>query len=310
MKKLDSKIFNENGIILNYYELKNDKQPLVMLHAQGVCALNFDNVFKALSKKYHIYAVDCYGHGASLHDKEKYNIRSIGDVIIRFIKSVINSDVVLLGHSSGGLLAAYIAAYSDVCEYLFLEDPPLFASQGERRFQTFNYIDLSSICKSYIEQKEQEDFVLYYFSRQKAWNFFPEKSRDKIREKMVEMAKKARKNNPTKDLKVPFWPKAALSAFKGMNQYDPYFGLSFYNDTFHANLSHQEMLSKINCRTIIMKAQTSYNAEGVLLAAMNEEDAARAGGLIKNSKIERFECGHGIHIEEKKQFVRCLINYM
>lgn len=308
MKKVDAKIFNEHNIVLNYYEMKNNKQPLVMLHAQGVCALNFDNVFKALSERYHIYAIDCYGHGASLHDKEKYDVRTIGDGIIRFIKSEIKAKVVLLGHSSGGLLAVYIAAYSDVCKQLFLEDPPLFASQGKRRFKTYNYIDLSSICNSFIDQKEEDDFVLYYFSRQKAWDFFPEKSRDKIRAKMVEMAKKYRKKNPTKDLKVLFWPKAALSAFRGMNQYEPYFGLAFYNDTFHAGILHEEMLGNITCKTVIMKAKSNYNNDGVLLAAMSEEDIKKAKTLIKDAEIQYFDCGHGIHIEKEKDFVNCLIN--
>ena len=47
-----------------------------------------------------------------------------------------------------------------------------------------------------------------------------------------------------------FWPKAALSGFKGMNNYDPLFGENLYNDSFH--------------------------------------------------------CGHGIHIEKPKEFIKCL----
>ncbi len=307
MQGILSNIYTTDNIILHYYEIKNDLQPLVIIHAQGVSSISYDNVFKALSRKYHIFAVDCYGHGYSSHDKENYNIQAIGEAIVNFIEKIVKRNVYLVGHSSGGLIAAYIAAYSDFCEKLYLEDPPLFSSQEERRFKTFNYIDLSSICHLYNEQSEEKDFVLYYFSNQKAWDFFPEKSRNKIKRKMIGMAKKYREKYPAKDLKVPFWPKSALSGYRGMNQYDPYFGETFYNDSFHANISHEEMLKKIRCETVIMKAKTNISDEGILLAAMSEEDVEKVNELIADSKIIRFECGHGIHIEKKKEFLKYLL---
>lgn len=307
MKGIMTDTYTTDNITLHYYEIKNNLKPLVMIHAQGVCSMSYDNVFKALSKKYHIFAVDCYGHGYSSHDQEKYNIQTIGEAIINFIEKIVNRKVYLVGHSSGGLIAAYIAAYSDLCEKLYLEDPPFFSSQGERRFKTYNYIDLSSICHLYNQQSEQKDFVLYYFAHQKAWDFFPQKTRDKIRNKMIGMAKRYREKHPDKDLKVPFWPKSALSGYRGMNQYDPYFGEAFYNDSFHAKISHEDILKIIDCETVIMKAKTSINDEGILLAAMSEDDVKKANDFIANCRIIHFECGHGIHIEKQKEFIKCLL---
>lgn len=141
--------------------------------------------------------------------------RTSGTPSSRFIQDVVRENVFLLGHSSGGLIAAYVASHADLCEYLLLEDPPFFASQGEGRRKTFNYVDLSTICHSYLSQTAPGDFVLYYFSNQYAWNFFPEKSRDKVRGKLVALAAKNREKHPEGDLKVPFWPKSALSGFSG-----------------------------------------------------------------------------------------------
>lgn len=293
---------------IHYYEIKNNLKPLIMIHGQGVSGLSYENVFKRLSKKYHVYSVDCYGHGYSSKDREKYTLTAIGEDLISFIKNVVKEKVYLIGHSSGGLIAAYIAGLSDLCEKLYLEDPPLFSSQGERRFKTFNYIDLSTNCHNFIQQNKCKDFVLYQFKNQKAWDFFPDKSREKIKKKMVKMAEKYRKNHPKKDLKVPFWPKSALSGYKGMNQYDPYFGETFYNNTFHEEFSHKEMIEKITCDTILMKAKTKFNDEGILLAAMSEEDVIKANKLIKNSKVIQFDCGHAIHIEMKKDFLKSLMN--
>ena len=47
---------------------------MVLLHARGVDSRSFANVIKPLSKRFHVYAVDCYGHGGSLHDPSKYNV--------------------------------------------------------------------------------------------------------------------------------------------------------------------------------------------------------------------------------------------
>ena len=150
---MKEKIYENQGIRLKYYEVENRFQPLVFIHAQGVDGQSYANVAKQLSKKFHIYSVDCYGHGGSLHNPEEYNIKSISHAIIDFIENEIGQKVWLLGHSSGGLIAAYIAAETELCEMLILEDPPFFASQGERRKSTFNYIDLSTVCHTYISQE-------------------------------------------------------------------------------------------------------------------------------------------------------------
>ena len=303
---LTENVYDNQGIRLKYYEVRNDLQPLVLLHAQGVDSLSFAEVIKPLSKKFHVYAVDCYGHGGSLHDAAKYNVKDIGEAITCFIRDVISKKIWLLGHSSGGLIAVYIAAETDWCERLFLEDPPIFASQGERRKQTFNYVDLSTVCHEYLAQSDSRDFVLYYFTNQYAWKLFPEDSRDKVKPKLVAMAAKYREKHPDKDLKVMFWPKAALDAFKGMNQYDPRFGETFYDDSFHSGIPHEELLKKIRCKTVFMKAKTETDDDGIMRAALNEEDVRHVAELIPDCTVVRFDCGHGIHADKPREFIRCI----
>lgn len=161
-------IYKKQGIGLNYYEIRNTLQPLVLIHAQGVDAASFENVWEPLSKQYHVYSIDCYGHGESLHNAKRYNVEDISKAIICFLEDVVKKNVFLLGHSSGGLIAAYIASKTELCSYLILEDPPFFSSQGERRKNTYNYMDLSTVCHNFINQSESKDFVLYYFSNQYA----------------------------------------------------------------------------------------------------------------------------------------------
>lgn len=301
-------LYKKQGIELNYFEIRNNLQPLVLIHAQGVDAASFENVWENLSKQYHVYSIDCYGHGESLHNAEQYNVEDISKAMICFIEDVVKEKVFLLGHSSGGLICAYIASQTELCSYLILEDPPFFSSQGERRKSSYNYIDLSTVCHNFINQSESKDFVLYYFSNQYAWNFFPEKSREKIKGKMTAMASKYRKKHPDRNLKVMFWPKAALSGFQGMNKYDPMFGETFFNDSFHNGIPHEDILKNIKCKTIFMKAQTNISDDGILMAALSEDDLERASELIADLQIVRFDCGHGIHIEKPREFIECLAN--
>ena len=297
---------HDNNII-NYYEADNDNPILLIIHAQSANSSSYSSVIKDLSRKFHLIIIDCYGHGKSSHNKEKYNIISQGDDLIEFIQYKTDEKISILGHSSGGLIACYIASKSNLCDNLILEDPPLFSSVGEKRFNYYNYNDLSTICHNFINQDEEEDFVYYYFMNQYMWNFFPENSREKIRNKSGKSALKYRKKHPDKPLKIRFWPKKFLEAFNGMEQYDPYFGENFYNDTFNCNINYSKLLSEITCRTLFMKANTKIGDDGIIMGALTDEDLQQVTDLIKNISVEYFNCGHGIHIEKKKEFVKSVI---
>lgn len=42
---------------------------------------------------------------------------------------------------------------------------------------------------------------------------------------------------------------------------------------------------------------------------MNDEDAKLAQQLIAQCDIIQFDCGHGIHIEKKKEFIEAVIAF-
>ena len=307
MKLENYRYETDDGDIINYYEADNDNPLLLIIHAQSTNAESYSNVVKDLSKKFHLILVDCYGHGKSSHNKEKYNIVSLGDDLIDFIKSKTDDKISILGHSSGGLISCYIASVSDVCDNLILEDPPLFSRCGEKRFDYYNFNDLSTVCHNFINQDEETDFVYYYFMNQYAWNFFPENKREKIRAKSGESALKYRKKHPDKPLKVRFWPKKFMEAFQGMNEYDPYFGENFYNDSFNCNIDYRNLLSNIKCKTLFMKANTVIGDENIIMGALTDEDLELVVSLIENIDVEHFDCGHGIHVEKKRDFVKSVI---
>ena len=306
MNLINKQFKTSDNSTINYYEIENNNPILLIIHAQGTNAISYSKVVKKLSKKFHIILVDCYGHGKSSHNREKYNIVSQGNDLIEFIKATTNGNITILGHSSGGLIACYIASNSSCCDKLILEDPPLFSSNGEKRLNTFNYKDLSTVCHNYINQDKENDFVYYYFMNQYCWNFFPEDSREKIKNKLGEFALKYRKKYPEKTLKVPFWPRKFLEGFNGLNNYDPYFGEAFYADSFNSNIDYKKLLSNIKCNTLFMKANTTIGTDGLIQGALTDEDLKQVTSLIKNIKVEYFNCGHGIHSEKPKEFIKCV----
>lgn len=226
---------------------------------------------------------------------------------MKFIRTITNDNISVLGHSSGGLIACYIASNYNGCDNLILKDAPLVSSNGDRRFNTFNFKDLSTVCHNFINQKEETDFVYYYFMNQYCWNFFREASSEKIRNKLGKFALKYRQKQSQKTLKVPFWPsKKFLEVFRGLEGYDPNFGKTFYDNSFNANINYEELLSNIKCNTVFMKANTIIGKDGIVQGALTDEDLEHVSKLISNMKIEYFNCGHGIHNEKVKEFISCV----
>lgn len=306
MNLINKQFKTSDDNLINYYEINNSKQILLIIHAQGTSSISYSKLVKKLAKNFHLLLVDCYGHGKSSHNKEKYNLISQGDDLIEFIKSKTREKIFILGHSSGGLIAAYIAAKSDCCNNLLLEDPPFFSSNGNKRFNTYNYKDLSTVCHNFLKQNIEKDFVYYYFINQYCWNFFPDSSRAKIKNKLGKLALKFRKKHPERTLKVPFWPKKFLEGFKGLNDYDPYFGENFYDDSFNKNVNYENLLKNIKIPTLFMKANNKIGEAGLLQGALSNKDLEKVKNLVSNIEVTYFDCGHGIHSEKPKKFVKVL----
>ena len=57
-----------DGSIINYGEVENDRPALLLIHGQMSMWEDYALVLLELSKNWHIYAVDVYGHGESSHD--------------------------------------------------------------------------------------------------------------------------------------------------------------------------------------------------------------------------------------------------
>lgn len=288
-----------DGSTINYAEGPANGPPLLLIHGQMTSWESYNRVLPGLAREFHIFAVDVYGHGDSDKAPEKYTANALARDIKAFIEQVIGKPVIVSGHSSGGLIAANLAAnYPDWVTGVVLEDPPFFTSVLPRARSTWNYVDLSTMAHEFLASGES-DFQLFYIRNTPFWSFFRE-----VKEMFQQRAIRYRETHPDRPLKLFFMPPVFNEMFTGLDAYDPRFGDAFYTGSFHEGFDHEETLRNIRVPSALIHANWSYDENGILLAAMDASDAERARALIPNVTFHKVDSGHGVHFEKPKEFVR------
>ena len=139
---VEKQVTLNDGTVLNYGEGPDNGIPLLLIHGQATSWENYAKILPELSKYYHIFAIDCHGHGKSSKNKEKYKAEKMGEDFIWFIENVVGRPVVVSGHSSGGLLSAWLAANSPRNVIgIVIEDAPFFSTEPQRCEKTFAWDD-------------------------------------------------------------------------------------------------------------------------------------------------------------------------
>ena len=134
--------------------------PLILIHGQCMCGLDYEKVIDKLCEHYTLYLIDCFGHGESDKAPELYRCKAIGDAIAGFIRNEIGKPCVVSGHSSGGILAAYVAGViPDLVKGVLLEGPPFFNVQPGEFENTFVYQDGFRVIHDFLNQTEENDYM-------------------------------------------------------------------------------------------------------------------------------------------------------
>lgn len=283
-----------NGHVINYGEIPGDGPALLLIHGQMVAWEDYASVMPELSKNWHIYAIDVYGHGQSTHEEELYYLNVNGDDLIWFVDNVIQEETVISGHSNGALTAAYIAAYgSDLVKGVVLEDPPVFSTQGENWENSFAYLDTYQPLHEYISNEQTECWPAYYLRHCYWGQLFMKDSMPGL----ANYAQKYYESHPGEEVKIVFMPKSATTVFHYVNDYDMMYGEHFYNLTWNNGITHEQMLSDIEIPCVYLHAKEEMAENGVYLCAASREQAERAVAYIGENceLIETDTSDHSIH---------------
>ncbi|MER6300102.1 alpha/beta fold hydrolase [Kitasatospora sp. NPDC001539] len=98
--------------------------PLVLLHALGERATDWDVVLPDLAPGHHVYALDLRGHGDSGRTAA-YSLEAMREDVVAFLDALGLARVDLVGHSMGGAVAYLLAqAAPERVDRLVLEEIP------------------------------------------------------------------------------------------------------------------------------------------------------------------------------------------
>jgi pimeloyl-ACP methyl ester carboxylesterase len=314
----------KDGSQIAYLEGPQNGEPLLLIHGQMVSKEDYAKVLPELSKHFHVFAVDCYGHGQSSKDPVKYNILSIRDDMILFMRDVIQEKTFLSGHSSGALISAAIAAENkEQVKGLLLEDGPFFSTEPGRAEKTFSYLDFK-IIHDFLWQDEEKNYTKYFLEHTYLKEVFNRDGKDNWSFIVKDPFTKRIKENSGKMPIVWYYPpEIGLNSLvfltrnlqDGTGDYDLRFGDTFYDFSWFEGFNQTEALSEIECPTIILHVAPSketapsyYDENGILLSAMDEKDAEKVQALIKGSVLKSgYQSGHDIHADLPKEFIQAIL---
>lgn len=268
-----------------------------------MCFKDYESVFEALGNRYHVFAVDCIGHRKSEHKKELYTCKIIGDLLCDFIEKQVGEPCFVSGHSSGGILAAYIAGQRpDLVKGVLLEDPPFFNVQPEEMQNTFVYKDGFSIFHNFLTQTEETEFMPYYFANSYIFGLFGRK----YQKNLAEEARAYLKEHPGEELKLKHVKPVSLHGYKYINDFDFQFAESFYNGSWFDDVDQEKILKLVKSPTVYLKAKTKYGPHKVLWAANTKEASNKVIALIDHCQRIVIKSGHDIHYEKPDKFVEAM----
>lgn len=311
----------DEGDDISYLEGPDNGDPLLLIHGQMVSKEDYALVLPELSKQFHVFAIDYYGHGKSSKNPEKYNIYSITKDTISFMEDVIVEKTIVTGHSSGALISANIAA-KDKVKGLILEDGPFFSTEKGRAEKTFAYLDFELIDDFLHQEKETNYYLEHTYFKQ----FFNKDGKDNWSFLVKKPYQQRLEKNKGKMPLVWYYPPEiklnnllfmTRNLQDGTGEYDLRFGQKFYDFSWFSSIDQREMLSKIECPTFILHVAPSketapgyYDENGILLSAMDEKDAELVHSLIKESILkEGYNSSHNIHADLPKEFVETVFEF-
>lgn len=305
VKAQEKQVTLPNGNIINYGEVENDKPALLLIHGQMSVWEDYALVMPELSKNWHIYAIDVYGHGESEHDESLYYLDVNGDDLIWFIDRVIGKPTVVSGHSNGAITAAYIAAYGGKnIAGVVLEDPPIFSTEGEGWENSFAYLDTYKPLHEYNQSDQSECWEAYYL-RHCCWGqLFMKNGMPGI----ADYAQRYHEKHPKKAVKIGFLPASMWSVFEYAKEYDFAYGERFYDLSWNHGLTHEKILSDIEVPCVYLHAKETVHENGIYLCAASREQAERAVSYIGSNcrLVETDTSDHVIHTVHRDVYIKAV----
>ncbi|RKU13741.1 hypothetical protein C6503_15855 [Candidatus Poribacteria bacterium] len=139
-----------------YFDSDNSGQPLLFLHGTGCDASDWKVVIKKLPQNRRCIALDFRGHGQSTVPTQAFSLSDLADDVLHLIDYLSLQEVVIVGHSLGGMVAMEVAQrLSAVVGLVLLEGWTSLSSAGSAFDAGRFYGSLSQTAITQIQRKAE-----------------------------------------------------------------------------------------------------------------------------------------------------------
>lgn len=277
--------------------------PLLLIPGQGSIWQEYCKVLPHLGDRFRAVAVDVHGHGESSWNPADYTAERIADDITAVLDEVVGGPAIVAGHSSGGIIAALIAArHPGRVRAVLLEDPPFFSTEPDRIGATFTGVDHLAHVGPFLAQDRETDWVCWYMPRSYWKRMFGPLWKVFTRKVVAQ-----RRANPGCVPVIRWVPVGVNRIWESISHpFDLRFSAAFADGSWLRGVDQARTLADIRCPTAFLKATTRHDKEGTLLAALSDEDLARAEELLADNVTTRVRSSHDIHFARTRAYVKAL----
>lgn len=277
---------------INYARAGGPENPaLVLIPAQTESWWGYEKSMKLLSANFHVYAVDLRGQGRSSRTPGRYTFDNFGNDIVKFITIVVKRPAIVSGLSSGGVISAWLSAYSPpgLIRGAVYEDPPLFSCE------------LVPAFGDPIRQGIGDFLLLFNQFLGDQWK--------------VGNWKGLLTTAP--EIALAFGiDQDSVEPPQNLKEYDPEWGLAFAKGTVGASCDHAQMLAQVKCPVLFThhfraSEPSILNGHQFNMGAISDIQAKRVGEIIKNAGqtfiYKSFpKMGHSMHDLDPELFANTI----
>jgi pimeloyl-ACP methyl ester carboxylesterase len=236
---------------------------LLLIPGQIESWWGYQAAMRLLDQQFQVFAVDLRGQGRSSRTPGRYTWDNLGNDLVRFIAFRIRRPTVVAGHSSGGVLSAWLSAYAPpgMLRGVCCEDPPLFASElvpecGIGIHQTLG--PLFALGNAYLGDQWSIGDWEGFLAAGGAADLSP-------------MARSGMHALAAAGAKPP----------QNIKEYDPEWGRAFATGTISAGCDHGRMLRQVRCPVLFTHhAWEVDETTGNLNGAISGQQAWRVQELV------------------------------
>lgn len=147
--RIDGIVDLDNDFEDDYFATKNGRmhyrhhegpgKKIILIHGFAVGMKSWSKMIHYLPDSLDVFAIDLLGHGLSDAPDIEYSVKMHYDTLLEFVRSNLDLDPVLFGHSYGGWLAAYYSVHNRI-DGLVIEDTvglPEIVEERDRDNPTF-----------------------------------------------------------------------------------------------------------------------------------------------------------------------------